>query len=441
MSDAPVGETATPPAPAEPQPFSTLVFDKENAAALGTYVKVMTLGSTLIILAILSTLSIYWGALWKTPTRNLGGWVVDFDGGLVGQAVVQGLVNGTNTLKTALREHHTWVAVAINPGSTDRLRASYSSPNATYNGTDAMTMYGNEGRNENAYRLIIRPSVEQALQTIETSFATTALPLFAASTEVDIPSVIATSPQTIVKPIGHKLDNVAPFNIPVASAVTFVGLIYVLILSSFVIMTAHGAREASGFERRLTTRSLTVTRLATHFIAELFISLVYSLLSLAFQVDFSRKFGAAGFFIFWMVNYVGMLSVGLVLESLMPVLTPRFISYFLIFWVIFNVSVCIQPIEVLPSIYRYGYAAPFYNISRAMRCVVFADKNMLGLNFGVLFAWMIVAIVVLVVIQLVARRRAVRAYRRQIRSRNRKRGEEKRISGGSGDRRNEEYRV
>lgn len=40
-----------------------------------------------------------------------------------------------------------------------------------------------------------------------------------------------------------------------------------------------------------------------------------------------------------------------------------------------NVSVCVFPIEVLPSFYRYGYAMPFYNISRAMRTIVFGTKN------------------------------------------------------------------
>lgn len=37
--------------------------------------------------------------------------------------------------------------------------------------------------------------------------------------------------------------------------------------------------------------------------------LFYALLSLAFQLDFTRKFGHAGFLIFWMLNWAGMLSV------------------------------------------------------------------------------------------------------------------------------------
>ncbi len=40
-----------------------------------------------------------------------------------------------------------------------------------------------------------------------------------------------------------------------------------------------------------------------------------------------------------------------------------------------NVAVCFMPIEVLPSIYHYGYAMPFYNVSGAVRTILFGTKN------------------------------------------------------------------
>lgn len=109
-----------------------------------------------------------------------------------------------------------------------------------------------------------------------------------------------------------------------------------------------------------------------------------------------------------MLSYVGMLSVyassvilsspanaslsGLALESLVTLLTIKFIPFFMIMWIIgaflsltrfvppltaplVNISVCIFPIEVLPRVFHYGYAAPFYNVSRAMRTIVFGTKN------------------------------------------------------------------
>jgi len=40
-----------------------------------------------------------------------------------------------------------------------------------------------------------------------------------------------------------------------------------------------------------------------------------------------------------------------------------------------NVSVCVLPIQALPGLYRYGYAMPFYNVSLAVRAIVFGTKN------------------------------------------------------------------
>ena len=40
-----------------------------------------------------------------------------------------------------------------------------------------------------------------------------------------------------------------------------------------------------------------------------------------------------------------------------------------------NISVCIFPIDVMPIFFRYGYAAPLYNISRGMRTIIFGTKN------------------------------------------------------------------
>lgn len=80
------------------------------------------------------------------------------------------------------------------------------------------------------------------------------------------------------------------------------------------------------------------------------------------------------------------------MESLITILTARFIPFFMILWIIgmnwlctrflfshlndaVDVSVCIFPIDVLPHVYHYGYAAPFYNISRSTRSIVFGTKN------------------------------------------------------------------
>jgi hypothetical protein len=82
------------------------------------------------------------------------------------------------------------------------------------------------------------------------------------------------------------------------------------------------------------------------------------------------------------------------------------------------------PIEVLPAVYHYGYATPFYNVSHAIRCIIFFYPFsfpfvsydpfipffvffIVGLNFGVLIIWMIISCIMLPLIQWFVRRKAV----------------------------------
>jgi hypothetical protein len=94
-----------------------------------------------------------------------------------------------------------------------------------------------------------------------------------------------------------------------------------------------------------------------------------------------------------------------------------------------NVSVCFYPVEILPTIYRYGYAAPFYNVNTGIRTIVFGTKNKrepsvalfpfcpmililpftVGENFGILIAWIVISLTTLPLAQWWARRRDVAA--------------------------------
>jgi hypothetical protein len=72
------------------------------------------------------------------------------------------------------------------------------------------------------------------------------------------------------------------------------------------------------------------------------ISLHFSLVSVAFLVDFTTKYGRVGFFLYWMANWVTMSGLGMVMETMSLWLGP-FFPFFLLFWVIINVS---DPLDV-----------------------------------------------------------------------------------------------
>lgn len=71
--------------------------------------------------------------------------------------------------------------------------------------------------------------------------------------------------------------------------------------------------------------------------AYFWLSLNYSLVSYAFQVRFDRYFGHGGFVIYWMASWITMNALGFVMETVFLWAGP-FFPFFLVFWVIINVS-------------------------------------------------------------------------------------------------------
>jgi hypothetical protein len=77
------------------------------------------------------------------------------------------VMGSLDELTTLVREEHTWVAIAscvlfffstqidltsqpVNPGASAKLSAALAVPNSSYDGSEAITAYATEARNENA---------------------------------------------------------------------------------------------------------------------------------------------------------------------------------------------------------------------------------------------------------------------------------------------------
>lgn len=56
-------------------------------------------------------------------------------------------------------------------------------------------------------------------------------------------TAIASAPGTISNSISYRLFNLRPYNQPVATAITLVGLIYMLIFAFVITMTGNAVRE------------------------------------------------------------------------------------------------------------------------------------------------------------------------------------------------------
>ncbi|KAL5523910.1 hypothetical protein ACEPAG_8083 [Sanghuangporus baumii] len=421
-----------------PPPFQARFWSKDPVTSLKRkiYISMMSKAMFLLTLAIFGILSIYWASLYDVPNyaHKLECWVIDFDGGAIGQTVIQAFQNNTGQprqltwkvvdasrfpnfpqdVEDAVVNDRTWVAVSINPGASDNLNDATNNADDTYNGSLAVTAYVNEGRNSNGYASLIHPQIIMVMADAVQVFALQNSQQVSANSDVDVNTLLSQAPGVLTNPMSYTIDNLRPFDVPVATAVQLVGLIYVLIIAFIVCMMNYQARVAiSGLNQHLRLVSLLRMRVIVPFILYFFVSLFFSLLSLAFQAPFDRFYGNWGFIIYWMMNWAGMLSLGLAMESMITILTPAFIPFFLILWIISNVSVVSVPIQVLPGVFKYGYATPFFNISQTVRTILFGTKNQIGLNFGVQFAWIAISILTMSVFTILMRKKEERAWVRQ----------------------------
>ncbi|KAH8831899.1 hypothetical protein DL96DRAFT_1589364, partial [Flagelloscypha sp. PMI_526] len=146
-------------------------------------------------------------------------------------------------------------------------------------------------------------------------------------------------------------------------------------------------------DTHLTLRSAITVRFVTSIVAYFWLSVnAFFLQPILSGLPMERQFA---FLIFWMLELGSECSpCGLALESMVGLMTIRFIPFFLLLWIMVNVSVCFFPIEVLPT---------------GTRTIIFGTYNRLGLNFGVLIVWTIISCITLPLFQLIARKRAIRS--------------------------------
>jgi hypothetical protein len=125
---------------------------------------------------------------------------------------------------------------------------------------------------------------------------------------------------------------------------------------------------------------LIIWRWCATITAYFFLSLAYSFVSMAFQINFTHTnsitsetqvtnmmegnpvaYGAGTFVVYWMLNFVGMIALGMACENVAMIVGMPWMGLFLIFWVITNVSTAFYDIEIAPGFYRWGYAWPLHS--------------------------------------------------------------------------------
>jgi hypothetical protein len=297
------------------------------------------------------------------PVDNLG-WTIkpaaDFDHDPM--RVRQGIYNGD-----------AYVAIIINSNATTLLKAAVNHGNSSYDPTGATQVIYNTARDQTTMSSYILPALLDTLIPVVSNFGIEWATIL--SRNASTQNVFRT-PQAVNPAIGFSMIDLRPFTPPVAVPSVSIGLIYLIIISFFsfsFLMPIHSLFFRRKRHPPVRIWQLLIWRIASTILAYFFLSLCYSLISLAFQIPFSNNpaphdvgaqnpngYRKGSFVVYWMLNFVGMSALGLPCENMAMILGMPYASLWLIFWVITNVATSFYALELASDFYRWGHAWPLY---------------------------------------------------------------------------------
>ncbi|UZJ52485.1 hypothetical protein CBS101457_001805 [Exobasidium rhododendri] len=296
-------------------------------------------------------------------------------------------------------------AVVIHANATSAATQAYQQGSANYSSSGAMSFYYEEARNfysTNQYVAFYTTQVLSAAGNMAgvqfaarqlTAATTGTTPNFTAlSTAISPPTgVMGYSSSLLTQPFYYSQFNLRPFDQLIGTAATTVGQVYLIIFTFYVGLGFKQAMDP--IAHKMTLGSEILVRLSVPFVGYLWISLMYSLVSLAFLVDMSRKYGKGGFPLYWCMNFVTMTGLGYVMELVLLAFGSMVFPFFLLFWVIINVSVAFLDIADEDHFYSYGFVLPVYNSVDTAKSIFYGTKNRLGKDFAINLAWVVFGVV------------------------------------------------
>lgn len=366
--------------------------------------------SVALILAIfiLAVLSLYWGVLFHVEQNisSLVVYVVDFDAQVAPYTGLTPLVGPMITQMTdemlrspaphlgydsiphsvfhsdplevreAVYNQKAWAAIVINPNATALLQQAVEQGNASYDPLGACQVIYVVARDQETHNSYILPQLNELQIEVASAFGKMWAGLVLQNDSISRANLQAV-PQALNPAIGFSHFSLRPFSPAVAIPSLTVGLIYLIIISFFSFsfyMPIHMRFLSSEGHPPLKFWQHIAWRWSSTIVIYFLVSLAYSCVSLAFQVPFANPtasatlsannpdaYGKGTFVVYWMINFLGMTSLGLTCENVTMVIGQPWTALWLIFWVLSNVATSFYSLDLAPKFYYWGYAWPLHN--------------------------------------------------------------------------------
>lgn len=415
----------------------------------------MLKGLALITVILWIALPIFWGSNWLLLRyfNQLTIVAVDFESPQLGQNAAVGPVltqmaqetnvqtmrphlgfdirdassypRGVDQVKEDVGFSRYWGAIVVYPNCTSTWTSSLQNGNASYDPTGCMGVFYSGARFYQITLLYLAPFMARFAGKVAQQASTQAVTTYLNNNAGNAAALAtaANSPQAFATPFSFFNEDVKPINQWAAAAPFEAALIYYIIISFQIAVWGNAARQKTGWNKKLHYHWLVIFRLAVPMIDYIWISLNFTLLFKAFLIPNDVSFGnVGGFFALWSLNYLALCALGLALEVMISVLTAEFAPFFLIIWIILNLTSSFQPIELMEKFYRFLYWTPFLNTIEGYKIISYGTRepHQIGLRYGVLIAIIAVHIIAMCLAVALERWRDERQERKQLEQKNAK---------------------
>lgn len=288
-------------------------------------------------------------------------------------------------VRSLIHDEKYWMALNVRANATDALYDSLTGGSTPFNSTDYFQGIYESGRDPATVSSAIVPNMRQ-LETIYGSYLR----------DDYLPSLFGNLTDSIsserIMAASHLKFNYIdqrPFYDAQILAPLQVGLIYCLLLTFFQLSLfgpLHGEMA-----KILKPKHMILYRIGIAWLTYFFLSLFFCAVSAIFQIDFTKAFGRGGFIVYWMSTWLLMMALGGANENMISLIItfgPQYLGFWLMTWIVLNISCSFYPLVLNNQFYRYGYAMPIHNGVDIYK-VIFLDlsKHKMGRNYGILVAW------------------------------------------------------
>ncbi|KAL4878938.1 hypothetical protein BJY04DRAFT_229600 [Aspergillus karnatakaensis] len=357
-------------------------------------------------LLFLVNMTYLYGSAFQSSSRyhSLDILYVDYDHDVIGQSVMAGYqfvqspgfvslhekpadeYPSPSDIRQAVCRGDYWGAIYTNSDASKRLSNALTDPQlaASYDSSQALTYVVNTAKYASTAEIISGnlQGVVSAARSAYTAINGTAV---MATVNTTNPAIA----NTLFNPISASTIDIKPSTQGTRFFYNTVGMVMPILQQFFFVMALNGISAQFGLFR---SNSLT-QNIALRVLISFAYTLVAALLNTGYIWYFRESWltTSSQFGLTWMAFWLAMHVNFLIIDTATAFIPMQFMSFFVLTWVIINVTSTIFPFEISPGFYRVGYALPAHELYETLVDIWTEGCNpILYRSLPILFSWWIV---------------------------------------------------